>query len=112
MPSYNDTDRDAVADGIPDYDGIALLTDADGTVAAGGALQSVTLGDAGDAGPDPSSHPATPGRRYTSSVSFTLTEQATHIGVYVGVNLRRVAPLRSLLGPGGPFPVVYGVQVR
>jgi hypothetical protein len=113
MPSYTDTDRNAIADGAPDYDGVALFTDATGTVADGGALQAVTLGAAGAAGPGGSAHPATPGRRYTTAaVSFTLTEQATHFGWYVGATLHRVAPLRTPIGPGGPFPKVFAIQTR
>lgn len=112
MPSATDTDRNAIADGLPAYDGIALLTDTAGTVADGGTLQAVTLVAAGDAGPNAGTNPATPGRRYSTPVrSFTLTEQATHIGVYVGATLSRVAPLRTPLGPGGPFPIVYAVQI-
>ncbi len=113
MPSYTDADRDAVADGVPDYDGVALFTDATGTVAGGGAVQSVTLGASGAAGPNPSQHPATPGRRYTTAaVSFTLTEAATHYGWFVGATLHRVAPLRTAIGPGGPFPRIFAVQAR
>jgi hypothetical protein len=113
MPSYTDTDRNAIADGAPDYDGIALLTDDAGTVASGGTKQTVTLGAAGVAGPNGTQQPATVGRRYTTAaVSFTLAEQATHIGAYVGATLHRVSPLRTPLGPGGPFPIVYAVQTR
>jgi hypothetical protein len=112
MPSVIDADLDTIADGTPDYDGIALLVDDTGTVADGGTKQSVTFGASGDAGTNPTQHPATVGRRYTTSASFTLAEQATHIGVYVGATLHRVAPLRTPLGPGGPFPIVYALQVR
>ena len=113
MPtSAIDADLNAAADGLPDYDGIELLTDAAGTVADGGAKQSVTFGAANVAGPSSTQQPAVVGRRYTTAASFTLTEQATHMGIYVGATRYRIAPLRTALGPGGPFPVVYSRQVR
>jgi hypothetical protein len=105
-----DADLNSYAD-AGDYDGMAMLVDAEGTVADGGDEEAITMGAAGAAGPTPSKHPASPGRRYSSVATFTLTEAATHVGVYVSGTLRRTAPLRTPVGPG-TFPIVYGIAVR
>lgn len=110
-----DADRNAYAD-AGDYDALALFTadpldTVDDVTAGGGDPVAVTMGAAGAAGPDPLSHPATPGRRYSTTAVFTLTESASWIGALVAGELRRSAKLRTPIGPG-TFPVVFFAHVR
>lgn len=115
--SATDADRNGYATGATAYTQMGLfledpLQTAADVTAPGGAPKAITMHAVGAAGDNPSEHPATPGRVYSSSAVFTITgdEPARWLGLYVGGTLRRTVPLKSPIGPGA-FPVVYAAVI-
>ena len=118
--SATDDDLNAIAASLEDYDAIGCYLldpmeehdEDDVVLAPGGDPVAITMGAAGAAGPEPSLHPATPGKPYSSVATFELTgdEPARYLGVFVGGELRRSVALKTPIGPG-IFPVVYAPQI-
>ena len=104
-------DLNARADAIAAiYDEVALLTSEglDGSnVAAGGDPQAVTY-FAGGAEGATSDHAAIDGIAWSGVNDFTLSEQATHVGLLVGGVVFRTEALPYRVGPG-PVPFVHRV---
>jgi hypothetical protein len=97
-------DLNANADAIASlYDGVALFTadpGVDGSnLAGGGDVQAVTFSAGGAAGAT-ADYAAVDGIAWSGLVSFTLTEKATHLGLYSGATFMRGEPLPAPLGPG------------
>jgi hypothetical protein len=93
------------------YDEVELYTADPGltgaNVATGGEAAAITFGAGGADGPT-SDHAAVDGIAWSSVVSFTLTDTATHFGLLDGGVFRRGHPLPSPLGPGS-VPFVCGL---
>jgi hypothetical protein len=106
-------DLNANADAIAAlYAGVALFLDEAGTtVADGGAEQAVTFLAGGVARSDVA---GVDGIAWSNDVPFTLTETATHFGLYFPGNvLARVHPLPHPVGPGSvPFACGVGPAAK
>jgi hypothetical protein len=105
-------DLNANADAIAAlYDGVALFMDADGTtVAGGGDEQAITFLAGGVARSD---YAGVDGIAWSNDVPFTLTDVATHFGLYSDSTLARVHPLPHSVGPGSvPFACGVGPAAK
>jgi hypothetical protein len=92
------------------YDEVGLYTSDDldvPTVADGGAPVAVSFSPAGDAGPT-DDQGAVDGIAWADINTFTLTEAATHFGLWTGAELRRLEPLPHPVGPG-EIPFTFGL---
>lgn len=85
------------------YDGLALFTadpGVDGSnLAGGGDVQAITFSAGGVDGPS-DDHAPIDGICWSSVMTATLTEVATHFGLFDGATFRRGEPLPHPVGPG------------